>query len=458
MDRWTAAGCIVFAILLVVPMLIYHQARLVAAEQTALVKKFYLKNRELASELAEQAELINRLSRTECDTEKESRGTQECRVVRTFRKDFKTNVCQSGAGRLSMEGSELTHLNDNYEDVVISYPYQPIIDSNKALKLVHPVKYWRVAPHPCVSMMDIGSRLTQPYGFGFEFLYAQLLGPAKPNSNNEVPLCIDIGANLGAYTAMPAALGYRVTSLEIQERRDRELQLMVLINGWSKRVNHIFGAASGDGVPLECLHLVKNSGTLNGHQCTPADPIVWSNNNIQVYSPKSHEDFIVPGITVHDIFPKTEDVCFLKVDCDGCEEIFYPPFLDLLRSGTKLGKGPKYILAEVHKDTMGAISTLMDEFQYAAYVMSPAQALDQVSQAFNTIVNISASEYRNHPDSVFVDNIHDLNQILAGTSSKMMNVKELMRVTDLLDDAGPTFTFDILLVGSWVVEGCGEGS
>ena len=103
---------------------------------------------------------------------------------------------------------------------------------------------------------------------------------------------------------------------------------------------------------------------------------------------------------------------------------------------------------------MGAISTLIDEFQYAAYVIGPAQALDQVSQAFNTIMGISATEYRNHPDSVFVDNIHDLNQILAGTSSKKLNVKELMHLTDLL---GPSLSIDILLVGSWVVEGCGEG-
>ena len=90
-------------------------------------------------------------------------------------------------------------------------------------------------------------------GFEWGYLLRELLR-ASPTPE---PHVIDIGANLGLYSLWPAALGARVTSIEVQQRRATALRVSAEANGWlrSGRVavhNVALGAPRDEGWSLLC--------------------------------------------------------------------------------------------------------------------------------------------------------------------------------------------------------------
>lgn len=89
------------------------------------------------------------------------------------------------------------------EDVTVVHRVQPYAGS---------ATYLTAQPHPCLDAGEVGvaRRMRHGTGWGFEAMLAVLLS-AAPNGS----LFLDVGANIGAYTLWPAALGQRVVSVEV---------------------------------------------------------------------------------------------------------------------------------------------------------------------------------------------------------------------------------------------------
>jgi len=276
-------------------------------------------------------------------------------------KSFFTSECRSREGSLGIWANDgdnwLDYINSQFENTYVIFKTSPgqlptfsIDEEQPEERQVTVPPYWKVVPHPCVDPAMIGARLRGD-GHGFEEFFGRLLGHARYRwPGKHPPLVVDIGANVGAYTMTPASLGYRVISVEVNERRVRELKLMVSLNGWEDRVT-VHHASAGDDNTI--VHrCVANPFSSHVIRCSSAEKVAEK--------PHRNDEMLVPQQTATDLI--LEDVLLLKLDCDGCEAAFYQG----LRTVLTIHK-ISFILAEVSNDDSDWAMSLIDDFGYVPY-------------------------------------------------------------------------------------------
>ena len=214
-------------------------------------------------------------------------------------------------------------LSGVYRDARLIFPFR-----------VENTMYWKVVPHPCSESVTIEARLNGD-GHGFESLYKALLRDAPRKK-----IVVDVGANLGGYTIFPAVLGFRVVSVEIQQERVREIQLMAKLNGVDSRVQ-VFHAAVHE----------RTGGTMMCDDQRPQSVLVANCKVSSVLETQqsAHTALSAPLHSMDDILKSSADVYMYKVDCDGCEKRWFEGSMKFLeRSGSKV---PFYLLeASAHEE------------------------------------------------------------------------------------------------------------
>mmetsp|Transcript_13656 Transcript_13656/g.59590 ORF Transcript_13656/g.59590 Transcript_13656/m.59590 type:complete len:439 (+) Transcript_13656:76-1392(+) len=261
--------------------------------------------------------------------------------------------------------SVLKHLNDNFQDVSFIFPFHV----NGVLPIGNPpIKYWRVMPHPCSDPGQLVPRLLSSDGFGFEKELFTLLGWANSRPGPP-PVVVDIGANLGAYTALAGSLGYRVHAVEVQERRIRELMLMKHLNSWDDvTIHHGAIGTKADvqkGTSLMCP--LSPFSTLLGAS-TEACETVLPESEEKMRASWTAAPLISPDAVIH------EDILFMKVDCDGCEVNLFANMMDVL-SRHRVA----YMLVEVGSEDLW-LNELIGSHNYAAFVVTSDQSFRELPQ------------------------------------------------------------------------------
>lgn len=156
-------------------------------------------------------------------------------------------------------------------------------------------------------------------------------------------IVIDIGANIGIFSikAAKSAKNVKVFSFEPFEENFEMLKKNVHLNSLQDNIRIVRKAVAGKPGELELFYQSQNSGIVSMHQ---------NKDN------KSLKSFKVPAITLENIFKEydIEECQFLKIDCEGAEEVI------LLNTPKDLFKRIKSITIEWHH-TLNSIS--VEEFK-----------------------------------------------------------------------------------------------
>lgn len=263
--------------------------------------------------------------------------------------------------------SDLKHLNDNFQDVSLIFPFH----LNGVLPIDNPpLKYWRVMPHPCSDAPTLVPRLLSSDGFGFEKELFTLLGWANSRPGPP-PVVVDIGANLGAYTALAGSLGYRVHAVEVQERRIRELMLMKHLNSWDDvTIHHGAIGTKADvqkGASLMC-HISPFSTLLEGSTSDAACETVFIDSEEKMRASWTAAPLLSPDAVIQ------EDVLFMKIDCDGCEVNLFSNMMDVISKHRVA-----YMLVEVGSEDLW-LNELIRSHNYAAFVVTSDKSFSELPQ------------------------------------------------------------------------------
>ena len=128
-------------------------------------------------------------------------------------------------------------------------------------------------------------------------------------------LVVDIGMNIGWYTALSAAHGKNVLAFEPNPAPLLFGNKTADLNEWRDRVRIVNAGLSQDNATLYVRPQLANSGSRAAERSS-------SRNSIKV-----------PSHRLDDLIEQYARICFLKADCQGCEA-------DAFLSGTKLiGEG-----------------------------------------------------------------------------------------------------------------------
>lgn len=177
--------------------------------------------------------------------------------------------------------------------------------------------YWKVVPHPCSEPVTIEARMNGD-GHGFESLYVALLRDVPKDK-----VVVDVGANMGAYSILPAVLGFNVVSVEIQADRVREIQLMGILNGVHDRLRVIHAAVAEEtGAVLTCQD--RRPENILVRDCTVLD----ADANVEHLEIRSSSLMH----RMDDLLDKDSDVYLYKIDCDGCEPGWFKGSKHFLRT------------------------------------------------------------------------------------------------------------------------------
>ncbi|CAK9047030.1 Methyltransf_21 domain-containing protein [Durusdinium trenchii] len=150
-------------------------------------------------------------------------------------------------------------------------------------------------------------------------------------------LVVDIGMNIGWYTALAAAFQKNVLAFEPNPAPLEFGKKTVRLNGWSSRVRIVNAGLSQDRAPLYVEASLTKSGTRAAERQARAKSLK------------------VPSYRLDDLIDPGAEICFLKADCQGCEG-------DAFLSGSQLlgaGKIKVVMLEFDHTDrARDALSTL----------------------------------------------------------------------------------------------------
>lgn len=144
---------------------------------------------------------------------------------------------------------------------------------------------------------------------GHEHVVEAILFALKVKCSSEQSLAIDLGANIGFFTAIIASLGCNVISLEPQTPLVRFLRATIEVNGWHKMVS-LQNAAAGAEVGTLRLHKLWVLGGAHKQR--------WNRTMIAPVIPMRH--------LVH------RDIAFLKIDVDGPDALLLRALLPLLET------------------------------------------------------------------------------------------------------------------------------
>ncbi|CAJ1328957.1 unnamed protein product [Effrenium voratum] len=150
-------------------------------------------------------------------------------------------------------------------------------------------------------------------------------------------LVLDIGMNIGWYTALAASFQKNVVAFEPNPAPLEFGKKTVDLNGWSSHVRIVNAGLSQDKAPFYVDATLSKSGTRSANRKADAKSVKVPSHRL--------DDLIDPGA----------EICFLKADCQGCEG-------DAFLSGSQLlGAGNiKVVMLEFdHTDrARHALSTL----------------------------------------------------------------------------------------------------
>ncbi|CAJ1456405.1 unnamed protein product [Effrenium voratum] len=114
-------------------------------------------------------------------------------------------------------------------------------------------------------------------------------------------LVLDIGMNIGWYTALAASFQKNVVAFEPNPAPLEFGKKTVDLNGWSSHVRIVNAGLSQDKAPFYVDATLSKSGTRSANRKADAKSVKVPSHRL--------DDLIDPGA----------EICFLKADCQGCE-------------------------------------------------------------------------------------------------------------------------------------------
>jgi FkbM family methyltransferase len=145
--------------------------------------------------------------------------------------------------------------------------------------------------------------------------------PCRPGPTTVV----DVGANLGWFTLLAAARGYRVVAFDVQEGIITKLRQSVSLNGWAHRVHLHRGAVGPDGARIALSEGGHNWGgvsvKLTGDRDGTNDGVVRTEAGLSDGGDAavSLDTALGPGWALPAAPSPHERVCLLKIDVEGFE-------------------------------------------------------------------------------------------------------------------------------------------
>ncbi|CAJ1328809.1 unnamed protein product, partial [Effrenium voratum] len=114
-------------------------------------------------------------------------------------------------------------------------------------------------------------------------------------------LVLDIGMNIGGYTALAASFQKNVVAFEPNPAPLEFGKKTVDLNGWSSHVRIVNAGLLQDKAPFYVDATLSKSGTRSANRKADAKSVKVPSHRL--------DDLIDPGA----------EICFLKADCQGCE-------------------------------------------------------------------------------------------------------------------------------------------
>jgi len=167
-------------------------------------------------------------------------------------------------------------------------------------------------------------------------LWAFNQGCLSPSSS-----VVDIGMNVGWFSALAAASGRSVIAFEPNPTPRSFMEKTVALNGWDGRVRLINGGASSDGASL---------------YVNAAPSAQWGS----LAAPKSSRSGLqeVKSYRLDDVVGQDLQVCVMKVDCQGCEKEAFSSGVGLLARGSIDFIMLEYDFSEKARDSLQTLSQL----------------------------------------------------------------------------------------------------
>jgi len=130
---------------------------------------------------------------------------------------------------------------------------------------------------------------------------------SSSSSSNRPPYLLDVGANIGMWTATAAALGLRVVSIEPVEENYQRICRTVVRNGWGRAVRVLGGIAATERNG-EVFRLEMAKRNFGGSRVVMVPP---SSNSTSAMSPR--------GFSIDSLRLPVDRPVVLKVDVEGHE-------------------------------------------------------------------------------------------------------------------------------------------
>lgn len=177
---------------------------------------------------------------------------------------------------------------------------------------------------------DFISSWIDKYGIWEENNTNFILDLMKDNQNTEA-IIIDIGANIGYYSLLSAAMGYTCYSFEPDPSNFEKLNSSIKLNNFDNKIKLYKNALSNKA--NETIILSTVGGTLVNHGCLTVlkDFISTSSNTVQCVTLK-----------LDDVINKKDEILLIKIDVEGFEPEVIEGSLELIKSGNI-----KHILIEI---------------------------------------------------------------------------------------------------------------
>ena len=168
---------------------------------------------------------------------------------------------------------------------------------------------------------DFISSWIDKYGIWEENNTNYILDLMKNNQNTDA-IIIDIGANIGYYSLLSAAMGYTCYSFEPDPSNFDKFNSSIKLNNFDNKIKLYKNALSNKA--NETIILSTVAGTIVNHGCLTVlkDFIPTSSNTVQCVTLK-----------LDDVINKNDKILLIKIDVEGFEPEVIEGSLELIKSG-----------------------------------------------------------------------------------------------------------------------------
>ena len=168
---------------------------------------------------------------------------------------------------------------------------------------------------------DFISSWIDKYGIWEENNTNYILDLMKANQNTDA-IIIDIGANIGYYSLLSAAMGYTCYSFEPDPSNFEKLNSSIKLNNFDNKIKLYKNALSNKA--NETIILSTVAGSIVNHGCLTVlkDFISTSRNTVQCVTLK-----------LDDVINKNDNILLIKIDVEGFEPEVIEGSLELIKSG-----------------------------------------------------------------------------------------------------------------------------